>query len=181
LENLLKKIETTRKEAKTAIKRTMKTMKRQYDKRTYQSQDLKTREQVWLEARNIQKNQLSKKLDQKRYRPFTIKEEIRQGAYKLELLEGWAIHDIFNEDLLICCKKAEFASQHKDPAPPPDIVNKEEEYEVEKIREHCKKGRDTQFLIHWKEYENEHDQWMAEANLPHTKEAIQDYWTQLSR
>jgi len=27
-----------------------------YDKRTYQSQDLKTGEQVWLEARNIQTN-----------------------------------------------------------------------------------------------------------------------------
>jgi len=42
----------------------------------------------------------------------------------------------------------EFASQHKDPAPLPDIINKEEEYEVEEIREHCKKGRDTQFLVH---------------------------------
>jgi len=38
-----------------------------------------------------------------------------------------------------------------------------------------------QFLIYWKGYGNEHDQWMAEANLPHAKEAIQDYWTQLSR
>jgi len=34
LEDLLKKIETTREEAKTAMERTMKTMKRQYDKRT---------------------------------------------------------------------------------------------------------------------------------------------------
>ena len=56
LEDLLKKIETTREEAKTAMKRTKETMKRQYDKRTYQSQGLKTGEQVWLEARNIQTN-----------------------------------------------------------------------------------------------------------------------------
>jgi len=85
-------------------------MKRQYDKRTCQSQGLKTGEQVWLEARNIQTNQPSKKLDQKRYGSFTIKEEIRQGAYRLELPEGWAIHDVFNEDLLTHCKKAVFAS-----------------------------------------------------------------------
>jgi len=88
LEDLLKKMETTREEAKIAMERTMKTMKRQYDKKTCQSQGLKTGEQVWLEARNIQTNQPSKKLDQKRYRPFTIKEEIRQGAYRLELPEG---------------------------------------------------------------------------------------------
>ena len=69
----------------------------------------------------------------------------------------------------------EFTSQHKDPVPPSDIINEEKEYEVEEIRGHRKKGRDTQFLIHWKGYGNEHDQWMAEANLPHAKEAIQDY------
>jgi len=82
-------------------------------------------------------------LDQKRYGPFTIKEEIGQGVYRLELPEGWAIHDVFNEDLLTRCKKAEFASQHKDPPPPPDIINEEEEYEVEEIRGHRKKGRGT--------------------------------------
>jgi len=69
----------------------------------------------------------------------------------------------------------EFTSQHKDLVPLPDIINEEEEYEVEEIRGHCKKGRETQFLIHWKGYGNEHDQWMVEANLPHAKEAIQDY------
>jgi len=70
-------------------------------------------------------------LDQKRYGPFTIKEEIKQRAYRLELSEEWAIHNVFNEDLLIHCKKAEFTSQHKDPAPPPDIINEKKEYEVE--------------------------------------------------
>ena len=76
-------------------------------------------------------NRPSKKLDQKRYGPFTIKEEIGQGAYRLELPEGWAIHDVFNEDLLTCCRKVEFTSQCKDLAPPPDIINEEEEYEIE--------------------------------------------------
>jgi len=64
---------------------------------------------------------------------------------------------VFNKDLLTHCKKAEFASQHKDPAPPPDIINEEEEYEVEEIRGHRKKGRGTQFLVYWKGYENKYD------------------------
>ena len=63
LEGLLKKMETTREEAKTTMERTKETIKRQYDKRTCQSQGLKTGEQVWLEIRNIQTNQPSKKLD----------------------------------------------------------------------------------------------------------------------
>jgi len=32
-----------------------------------------------------------------------------------------------------------------------------------------------QFLVHWKEYGNEHNQWISEIGLPHTKKAIQDY------
>jgi len=35
----------------------------------------------------------------------------------------------------------EFASQHKDPAPLPDIINKEEEYKVEEIKGHHKKRK----------------------------------------
>jgi len=54
LEESLKKIETTREEARTAMERTKDIMKRQYDKRTCQLQGLKTGEQVWLEAKNIQ-------------------------------------------------------------------------------------------------------------------------------
>jgi len=46
LEGLLKKIETMREKAKIAIERTKEIMKRQYNKRTCQSQGLKTEEQV---------------------------------------------------------------------------------------------------------------------------------------
>jgi len=33
-------------------------------------------------------------------------------------------------------------------APHPDIINEEEEYEVEEIRKHQKKGWEIQFLVH---------------------------------
>ena len=61
------------------------------------------------------------------------------------------------------------------PALPPTIINEEEEYEVEEVRKHRKWGRRTQYLVHWKGYDDEHNQWIAETVLPHTKEAIEDY------
>jgi len=79
-----------------------------------------------------------KKLDQKRYGPFRISKDISLRAFQLELPEGWAIHNMFNENLLTQCNKSKFKSQHKEPAPLPTIVNEEEEYEVEKIRKHRK-------------------------------------------
>ena len=43
---------------------------------------------------------------------------------------------MFNEDLLTQCKEPQFKGQHIELTLPPDIINKEEEYEVEEIRKH---------------------------------------------
>ena len=76
-------------------------MKRQFDKRRQNPQELKIGDNMWLENKNIQSNRPSKKLDNKKYRPFRILKDIGSGVFQLELLEEWAIHNIFNEDLLI--------------------------------------------------------------------------------
>ena len=66
-----------------------------------------------------------------------------------------------------------------DPVLPLDIIIKEEEYKVEEVWNYRKQERDTQFLLYWKGYGNEHDWWIAESRLPHAKEAIEDYWTRI--
>ena len=103
-------------------------------------------------------NQPSRKLDNKRYRPFRISKDISLEAFQLELSEGWMIHNVFNKDLLTQCVELKFKGQHEKPAPPPTIINEEEEYEVEEVRKHRKRGRRTQYLVHWKGYRDEHDQ-----------------------
>jgi len=108
-------------------------MKRQFDKKRRNPQGLKVGDQVWLENKNIHSNQPSKKLDNKRYGPFKISKNIGSGAFELELPEGWMIHNVFNKDLLTRCVEPKFQEQHKDPAPPPVIINEEEEYEVEEV------------------------------------------------
>ena len=46
------------------------------------------------------------------------------------------IHNVFNENLLIQCKKPQFKVQHMEPVPLLDIINEKEEYEIEEIRKH---------------------------------------------
>jgi len=48
---------------------------------------MKVDDHMWLENKNIQSNQLSKKLDNKRYEPFRIAKDIGLGAFQLKLLE----------------------------------------------------------------------------------------------
>ena len=73
-----------------------------------------------------------------------------------------------------------FKGQHEDPAPLPMIINEEEEYKVKEVRKYRKRKRGMQYLIHWKGYGDEHNQWIAESGLSHAKDAIEDYWTRYS-
>ena len=127
-------------------------MKKQFDKKQRNSQGLKVGNNVWLESKNIYSNRLLKKLDQKRYRSFRILKNISQEAFQLELLKEWMIHNVFNEDLLIRCRKPQFKRQHIKPAPLPIIIIKEEEYEVKEVWKHKKQEQKTQYLMYWKSY-----------------------------
>ena len=133
LEEFLNGLQRSWKETTKAMEEAQETMKRQFDKKRQNPQKLQEGEDVWLEAKNIHLNRPLKKLNQKRYGPFKILKAIGQEAFQLE---GWMIHNMFNEDLLTQCKKPYCKGQHEELAPPPDIINKKEEYKVEEIRKH---------------------------------------------
>jgi len=121
-----------------AMEEAQKVIKKQFDKKRQNPQELKVGDNVWLENKNIHLNRPSKKLDNKRYGPFRISKNIGLGAFQLELPEGWMIHNVFNEDLLTQCVELKFKRQHEKPVPLPMIINEEEEYEVEEVRKHRK-------------------------------------------
>ena len=180
LEEFLTRLQRSWKEATKSMEEAQESIKKQFDQKRRNPQRLKIGDNVQLKNKNIHLNRSSKKLDQKRYRPFRISKDIGLGTFQLELPEGWAIHNMFNEDLLTRCNKPQFKGQYMEPAPLPKIINEKEEYEVEEVWKHRKQGREMQYLVHWKGYRNEHDQWIAETELPHAKEVIEDYWTRYS-
>ena len=136
VEELMKHLQKSWEHAAYAMEESQKSMKQQFDKKRQNPQGLKASDYIWLENKNIQLNQLLKKLDNKRYGPFRITKDIGSGAFQLELLEGWMIHNVFNEDLLTRYVEPKFQGQHKDLVPPPTIINEEEEYEVEEVQKH---------------------------------------------
>ena len=154
-------------------------IKKQFNKKKRNLQELKVGDNMWLDNKNIHSNRPSKKLDQKRDRPFRIVKDIGQEAFQLELPEEWIIHNVFNKDLLTKCKELQFKEQHIEPAPLLMIINEEEEYEVEEVRKHRKWERGIQYLVHQKKYGDEHNQWIIEIGLPHAKEAIENYWMKI--
>ena len=180
LEEFLIKIQRSWKEAMKSMEVVQGNIKKQFDKKRRNSQGLKIGDNIQLDNKNIHSNRPSKKLDQKRYEPFRIVKDIGQGAFQLKLPEGWMIHNMFNEDLLTRYKEPQFKGQHMELTSSPTTINEEEEYKVEEVRKYRKQGQKTQYLVHWKEYRNKHNQWIAETGLLHVKETIEDYWLMIS-
>lgn len=102
-------------------------------------------QQVWLDTRNL-KMKINSKLKPRKEGPFTITKVIGQVNYQLALPSHWKIHPVFHTVLLRPFKETK---QHGPNfiEPPPDIVNDEEQYKVERIINHRTRGRMKQYLI----------------------------------
>ena len=128
-------------------------------------------QKVWLEGTNI-KLGYNKKITTKREGPFVIKKVLGPVNYKLKLPQGWKIHKTFHTSLLTPYTETRTHGENFT-RPPPDLIDGEQEWEVERIIAH--KGRkNCQYQVKWLGYEEL--SWETEKDLEHSKELIDDYW-----
>jgi hypothetical protein len=142
--------------------------------------EMKVGEQVLLEATNLNVRG-TRKLLPKRYGPYRITERIGPVAYRLKLPPTLGIHDVFHIDLLLPYKETEEYGPGYT-RPPPDIVQGEEEYEVEYIRDERRKGRGKkrEYLVHWMGYPSSDDSWVSEEDL-NAPELLTEYQKQSAK
>jgi Chromo (CHRromatin Organisation MOdifier) domain len=121
--------------------------------------------------------------------PFPVTAVINPVAFRLELPHTFRIHNVFHSSLL----KPFISRPGEEVHPPRIVVNDENEYEVEllvdrrirKIRtvkagKHSQKKQSFayQYLVRWKGYGPEHDEWVPEKELArHCKALIRKYDT----
>jgi hypothetical protein len=137
---------------------------------------LQVGEQVLLSTQNINKHHQARKLYPKYVGPFTIKAQVNDVAYKLDLPKSMPIHDVFHVSLL----KPYIAGKTPTPPPIPIEIEGEYEYEVERILMHRDrkhgKGSRREYYIKWTGYGPEHCTWESEKNLANAPECLEDYW-----
>ena len=131
-------------------------------------------DKVWLEARNLKRLIVNPKFAPKREGPFTITKVLLPIVYQLRLPKTWKIHPVFHASLLSPYRENEVHGKNF-LAPPPDLINGEEEYEIEKIICHRGTPLSHSFLIRWKGYSAEEDSWVPERDLKHAKSALALY------
>ena len=138
-------------------------------KSTYEP--FKLGQKVWLNGRNI-KLGYNKKITTKHEGPFKIIEILGPVNYRLKLPDKWRLHNNFHACLLTPYKENDVHGPNF-PQPPPDIIDGEAEYEVERIISH--RGHvNRHYQVKWRGYDDL--SWEPAANLRNADESIQDYW-----
>ncbi len=172
-------------ETREALQKAATNMKCQYDKKKTASCDYQVGDKVWLDSTSLHLPQPKKKLDDKRVGPFVIESKTGAATYKLKLPPHWKIHPRFNEKLLTPYVPLAFPNQEVLPAPPPDLINDEEEFEIEEILDSRPRtisgGRGKKsyevidYFVKRKGWTHEHNSWVHDSEMGNAQEAIEDY------
>ena len=135
-------------------------------------------EQVWLEATNLKFTHQKSKLLPKQYGPFKIIKEVSLVVFQLALPPSWNIHDVFHTSLLTPYHKTTTHGPNFS-QPPPDLIDGEEEYEVERIIGHYLYGRNraSQYLVKWKGYPDSDNTWEP-AHQVHAPDLVKEFHRQ---
>ena len=180
VEERLEKLEETRQEAFRNILKAQSILriKRKGSKRfkPYQEGD-----QVWIEGTNLKTLYPTAKLGPKRYGPFKILKQMSPAVYQVEIPKHWKIHNVFHVNLITPYKETELHRPNFT-RPPPDLVDGEEEYEVEKIIDMKQMGRrrKTYYLVKWKGYPTSDNSWEPQENI-HADKLIKEFHSRKSR
>ena len=121
--------------------------------------------------------QVSDKLKARRFGPFAVKELIGKNALRLELPAHFKIHPVVHVIHTTPCVEQPSDIAPPIPAQPEPVPGIEgNEYEVEKILAHRKKGRGYQFLTLMKGSPTHDAEWQPMKDFVDTDGTVTEVW-----
>jgi hypothetical protein len=162
-------------EARDRARAAMIKVQQGWERRKRTAPTFQTGDQVWLDGRNIKMFHPTAKLAPKQHGPFPIIRVLLPINYELCLPVQWKLHPVFHVDLLTPYRETEFHGANYD-KPPPDLINREEEYEVERIvaSRRFGRGRELQYLVKWKGYPDVENQWVNKEEV-FAEDAVREF------
>jgi len=159
-------MESTTEEAKSVIRKAQEDMARYYNRRRSLAPVFKPGDQVYLDASDIRTTHPSPKLSHHRLGPFEVERQVGPLAYQLKLPHGLRqLHPVFNVVKLSAAPDDPIPGRKPQAPPPPIVVNREPEWEVEEVLDSRWHRRRFQFLIKWKGFSREHNSWEVASDV----------------
>jgi len=153
-------------EAKSAIRKAQEDMTWYYNQKRTLAPVYKPGDRVYLDALDIKMTHPSLKLSHRRLGPFEIECQVGPLAYRLKLPHGMRqLHPVFNVVKLSAAPEDLILGRKPQALPPPIVVDREEEWEVEEILDSCWHRRRFQFLVKWKGFSREHNSWEVASDV----------------
>jgi transposase InsO family protein len=178
LEEFISGLTKAREIAYETLRKAAEQMKKFADRKRGPTPIYKVGDKVLLEASNFPSIRPTRKLGEKRYGPFKIIEKISDLNYRLELPPNWKIHPVFHVDQLRLYR--EDPEKPNFTEPPPELIEGEREFEVEKILDVKvkteRKKRKLYWLVQWKGYNPREATWEPIENLQNAFEMLDEYY-----
>jgi len=153
-------------EAKSAIRKAQEDMVQYYNQRRSPTPVFKPGDRVYLDASDIKTTCPSPKLSHRRLGPFEVERQVEQSAYRLKLPHRMRLlHPVFNVVKLSATPEDPIPGRKPQAPPPPIVIDREPEWEVEEILDSRWHRRRFQFLIKWKDFGREHNSWEVAFNV----------------
>jgi len=153
-------------ETKSAICKAQEDMTRYYNRKRTPTPVYKPGDWVYLDVSDIKTTRPSPKLSHHRLGPFKIERQVGPLAYRLKLPHGMRqLHPVFNVVKLSAAPEDPILGRKPQAPPPPIVVDREEEWEVEEILDSHWHRRKFQFLVKWKGFSREHNSWEVASNV----------------
>jgi hypothetical protein len=153
-------------EAKAALAKSKDEMAKYYDRRREPTPVFQPGDCVYLDASDIKTTRPSRKLAHRYLGPYEVERAVGSNAYRLKLPRSMkALHPVFNVVKLMAAQPDPIPGRHSDPAPDPVIVDGEEQFEVEEVIDSRITRNRVHYLVRWKGYGYEHNQWVNERDI----------------
>lgn len=123
-----------------------------------------------LSTKNLRQRRPSKKLSNKFEGPLRVLEPVGKQAYRLQLPNYYSrLHNMF---YMLYLEPYNRREGNKDPdyMPMPELLDDGEDYEVEEVLDRRRRKGELQYLVKWRGWSTDYNQWVAEADMAGAEE-----------
>jgi transposase InsO family protein len=172
----LQKLQELREKLQEGWRKASESQAKHYNKR-HVPKEFRKKQLVALSTRNLRLKSPSRKLAPNFIGPFRVLDKVGKQAYRLALPEKYSrLHNVFPVSLL-----QEWHQRNDSETLPMPELEDDDEWEVEEVRGEKKFQNELHYLVKWKGWPSEYNQWVPLSDMGNAKGIITKFQKQKKR